>query len=65
MEIPNLQIEKRAGVWWIVGLEIYPGDHYGMGPYNAKSEAESDRRGVRRFYRETQDAEMMRGPMRT
>ena len=49
MNVPNLQIKRRGGTWWIVGLELEHGD--GMGPYETKAEAESDKRGVQRFYR--------------
>ena len=40
-------IERRPDGWWIVGYEC--GD---CGPYSTKAEAEQDRRGMRRWYRE-------------
>ena len=38
---------KRGSKWWIEGVPDY-GD---CGPYSTKSEAESDRRGMERFFK--------------
>jgi len=38
---------KRGGAWWIKGVPDY-GD---AGPYSTKAEAESDRRGMERFFK--------------
>jgi len=44
--IPNLALSQRGGQWFIHGLS--DGD---LGPYQTRADAESDRRGVTRFYR--------------
>ena len=47
---PTLTITRNTTGWWILG------DDYGpMGPYSTRAEAESDRRGVRRFYSHPDD----------
>ena len=47
MGLPELSLQRRAGAWWIAG---YSGGD--MGPYATRAEADDDRRGVLRFYRE-------------
>lgn len=42
----HLSLAQRAGEWSITGLD--DGD---LGPYQTRADAESDRRGVARFYR--------------
>jgi len=43
----ELEIKRRDGAWEIVGDP----DAGAMGPYNHKTDAETDKRGVDRFYR--------------
>lgn len=45
LETPGLQLVHREDAWWI---EDY-GEFYG--PYDTKKEAEEDRRGLIRFYK--------------
>jgi len=61
MTAPTLEIARRSGRYWIVGLPgpPLPADPdypqitgTEIGPYRTKAEAEDDRRGVRRFYRD-------------
>ena len=47
----TLSLAHRAGSWFITGLA--DGD---LGPYQTRADAESDRHGVVRFYREVVDA---------
>ena len=43
----KMELEKRADGWWITGVPDTPD----CGPYDRKVDAESDRRGMARFYR--------------
>ena len=43
-----LDLEQQDTSWWITGL---PDTDPDCGPYETKQEAESDRRGLARFYR--------------
>lgn len=43
-----MQTEKRTDGWWIVGV---PDTITECGPYDTKSEAESDKRGLQRFFK--------------
>jgi len=46
---PTLETQRRPDGWWIIGL---PDDEYSAaGPYTTRAEAEEDRRGLVRFYR--------------
>ena len=48
-----LETQYINGGWWVVGLpQTAPGDPAECGPYDTKADAESDRRGLARFYRE-------------
>ena len=42
-----MELEKRTDGWWITGLLDGPN----CGPYDRKADAESDRRGMARFFR--------------
>ena len=44
----DLDLEQRGDGWWIVGL---PDTDPDCGPYDTKQEAESDRRGLQRYFR--------------
>jgi hypothetical protein len=46
----TLTVEQRSDGWWVTGL---PDDTPDVGPYDTKAEAESDRRGMSRFYRQS------------
>ena len=41
-----VDVEKQAEGWWIIGIPDAPD----AGPYDRKADAESDRRGLRRFF---------------
>jgi len=45
--LPNLTLAKLATGWWILGLPDAPP----AGPYDRKADAESDRRGMLRFFK--------------
>lgn len=51
--IPKLRLMPFRGRWWIVGDR----DAGPMGRYDTKAEAESDRRGVLRTYKDLQKPE--------
>ena len=42
-----MRVEQKHGSWWIVEIP----DCDDCGPYSTKAEAESDRRGMERFYK--------------
>lgn len=44
----SLELEHRPSGWWIVGL---PDTAPECGPYDTKVEAQSDKRGLERFYK--------------
>lgn len=49
----KLRVVKRRGGWWIAGLPVEPADdpdRAECGPYRTRAEADSDRRGLERFY---------------
>ena len=45
---PKMKVQRVAGNWYITGdPDMEPP---GYGPYDTKDEAESDRRGLERYY---------------
>ncbi len=49
--VPRLLTKRLGAWWWIVGDE----DAGPMGPYHTKAEADDDRRGLLRTYRDDPD----------
>ena len=47
MEAQKMELMKRTDGWWITGVP----DTDDCGPYDRKADAESDRRGMARFFR--------------
>jgi len=48
-----MNLVKRQDGWWIEGVPPYDADgkiYTSCGPYPTRAEAESDARGLRRFY---------------
>lgn len=43
---PRLTLDRRADGWAIAGLDVE------LGPYATRAEADDDRRGLQRFYRD-------------
>ena len=43
-------VEERDDGWWIIPNKTW--DCGELGPYDTKKEAEDDRRGINRFYRQ-------------
>lgn len=49
----NLTLQHRSTGWWVVGPDLLDEE---CGPYETKTEAESDRRGLSRFLRDEDKA---------
>jgi len=45
----DLETIWRGGAWWVTGL---PDNEPDCGPYKSRAEAESDRVGMTRFFRD-------------
>ena len=51
-----MTLQKRADGWWIADVPVYQVDGESFtdcGPYRTRDEADDDRRGLERFWRET------------
>jgi len=47
--VPDLPLKKKTDGWWITGMP--EPDCPECGPYDTKAEAESDQRGLKRYYK--------------
>ena len=63
LEERKMELEKRTDGWWITGVPDAPD----CGPYGTKAEADSDRKGMERFFQNEDDRGFFtveRGPSR-